>query len=210
MNWPERQHDCEEATVVMVGRFLSGDRTGGLIDPHTAEAAINRITPWKAHEDLTDKQLGELVKQHLGWGYRIYPATRENIKGQLTLGRPVIVGVWTHGLGNPNYPGFQGHYEQSGSVSHYLVVTGYDKSDTLDEDQVRRLLRPIRRWVDRPNYDGDPGYAAYALEISLWRSDCRMRVGGVELCVDGHHDRSHTARGSRGRHRRRRRGRGRV
>jgi hypothetical protein len=132
MNWPEKQHDCEEATLVMVDRFLSGDRSGDLIDPHVADSAINRITPWKAHEDLTDQQVGELVKEHLGWGYRIYAATRENIKGQLALGRPVIVGVRTHGLGNPNYPGFQGHYEQPGwSVSHYLVVTGYDKSDTL-------------------------------------------------------------------------------
>jgi hypothetical protein len=132
MNWPQRQHDCEEATLVMVDRFLKGDRSGGLLEPHTADTAINVITPWKPQVDLTSRQLGELAKEHLGWGFRIYPATRENVKEQLSLGRPVIVGVRTHGLGNPDYPGFQGHHEVPGwSVSHYLVVTGYDNSDTL-------------------------------------------------------------------------------
>jgi hypothetical protein len=44
----------------------------------------------------------------------------------------VIVGVRTHGLGNANYPGFQTHYEQPGwSVSHYLVITGYDSANNL-------------------------------------------------------------------------------
>jgi len=132
MNWADKQHDCEEATLVMVDRYLRGDRSGALIDPATADAAINRITPWKRSEDLTDQQLGELAKEHLGWSYRIYPATLDNIKAQLALGRPVIVGVRTHGLGNANYPGFQTHYEQPGwSVSHYLVITGYDSENRL-------------------------------------------------------------------------------
>src|SRR2546422_446745 len=53
------------------------------------------------------------------------------MKQQLALGRPLIVGVRTHGLGNPNYPGYRDHYEQAAySVSHYLVVIGYDQSDT--------------------------------------------------------------------------------
>jgi hypothetical protein len=132
MNWADKQHDCEEATLVMVDRYLRGDRSGAVIDPGTADAAINRITPWKLSEDLTDQQLGELAKAHLGWSYRIYPATLDNIKAQLAQGRPVIVGVRTHGLGNSNYPGFQTHYEQPGwSVSHYLVVTGYDSANNL-------------------------------------------------------------------------------
>ena len=132
MDWADKQHDCEEATLVMVDSYLHGVRTGAGIDPDAADSAINRITPWKRYEDLTDQQLGELAKEHLGWSYRIYPATRDNIKRQLASGRPVIVGVRTHGLGNPNYPGYGDHYEQKGwSVSHYLVVTGYDSTDTL-------------------------------------------------------------------------------
>src|SRR5438132_709839 len=60
------------------------------------------------------------------------PATALEMKQQLALGRPLIVGVRTHGLGNPNYPGYRTHYEQPGwSVSHYLVVVGYDQSGSF-------------------------------------------------------------------------------
>jgi hypothetical protein len=129
MNWAARQHDCEEATLEMVDRYLRGDHSGAQIDPQTAEAAINRITPWKQAVDLTDDQLGRLATEHLGWDYRIYSATPYNIELQLSLGRPVIVGVRTHGLGNPEYPGYMNHREDPAwSVSHYLVVAGYDSS----------------------------------------------------------------------------------
>ena len=71
-----------------------------------------------------------MAKNNLGWAYKILPADRLNMKQQLALGRPLIFGVRTHGLGNPNYPGYKTHYEQAGwSVSHYLVVTGYNQSD---------------------------------------------------------------------------------
>jgi hypothetical protein len=130
-DWAAKQHTCEEASVVMVDSYLRGDHSGALIDPKIANSAINRIAPWKVSEDLTDAQLGQMAEQHLGWSYAVVPATRQSIKDELALGRPVIVGVLTHGLGNPNYPGYRDHYEQAGwSVSHYLVVVGYDQSDT--------------------------------------------------------------------------------
>jgi hypothetical protein len=130
-NWAARQHTCEEASLVMVDRYLHGDHSGGLIDPHTADSSINQITAWKPAQDLTVQQVGELAQKYLGWAYKILPADRLNMKQQLALGRPLIFGVRTHGLGNPNYPGYSSHYEQAGwSVSHYLVVAGYDGSDT--------------------------------------------------------------------------------
>ncbi len=131
-DWSAKQHTCEEASLTMVDRYLRGDHSGGQIDAQTANAEINQITSWKPALDLTDVELGQLAKEYLGWAYQILPATRYNIKAQLTLGRPVIVGVRTHGLGNPTYPGYRDHYEQPGwSVSHYLVVAGYDTSDQL-------------------------------------------------------------------------------
>jgi peptidase C39-like protein len=129
-NWAQRQHTCEEASLLMVDRYLHGDHSGGLIDPHTADAGINQITAWKPAVDLTTSQVGEVAQKYMGWGYEILPADRLHMKQQLALGRPLIVGVRTHGLGNPNYPGYSSHYEQTGwSVSHYLVVAGYDTSD---------------------------------------------------------------------------------
>jgi hypothetical protein len=129
-NWAARQHTCEEASLLMVDRYLHGDHSGKLIDPQTADAGINQITTWKPSVDLTSQQVGEVAKVHMGWGYKLLPAERLNMKQQLSLGRPLIVGVRTHGLGNPNYPGYRSHFEESGySVSHYLVVVGYDAGD---------------------------------------------------------------------------------
>lgn len=126
-NWADRQHTCEEASLLMVDRYLNGDHSGSLINPREADQGINAITPWKPADDLTPKQLGEMAQLHLGWAYSVYPATDAAMKRQLALGRPLIVGVRTHGLGNPNYPGYRTHFDQPGwSVSHYLVVVGYD------------------------------------------------------------------------------------
>jgi hypothetical protein len=131
-DWSAKQHTCEEATLFMVDRYLKGDHSGNLIDPHTADAGINLITTWKPVQDMTDVQLGEMARSYLGYGYKVLDATRINIKTQLALGRPVIVGVRTHGLGNPHYPGFYSHHEETGwSVSHFLVVAGYDNNDTV-------------------------------------------------------------------------------
>lgn len=130
-DWASHQHTCEEASLTMVDRYLHGDHSGSLIDPPTANAEINQITQWKPAQDLTSEQVGQVAQKYMGWAYKVLDASRINMKDQLALGRPLIVGVRTHGLGNPNYPGYASHYEQPGwSVSHYLVVTGYDQSDT--------------------------------------------------------------------------------
>jgi hypothetical protein len=129
-NWADRQHTCEEASIVMVNLYLKGDHSGALIDPRTADAAINQVTAWKPAVDLTVQQVGEVAQKNLGWAFKVLPSDRLNMKQQLALGRPLIVGVRTHGLGNANYPGYRTHFEQAGySVSHYLVVIGYDQGD---------------------------------------------------------------------------------
>src|ERR1700682_373260 len=129
-NWAARQHTCEEASLLMVDRYLHGDHSGKLIDPNTADAGINQITGWKPAVDLTSQQVGEVAKVHMGWGYKLLTAERLNMKQQLSLGRPLIVGLRTHGVANANYPGYRTHFEQTGwSVSHYLVVVGYDAGD---------------------------------------------------------------------------------
>jgi hypothetical protein len=134
-DWAAAQHDCEEATLVMDDRYLRGDHSGGLIDPAVAQRSIVQMTAWKPSQDLTPTQLGEMARQRLGWAFRVLPATPDNIRQQLALGRPVIAGVLTHGLGNPDYPGYRDHYEQPGwSVSHYLVIAGYDATTLILND----------------------------------------------------------------------------
>ena len=116
----------------MVDRYLRGDHSTGSIDPHSADRGINQITGWKPAVDLTVQQVGQLARRYMGWADEVFPASRLEMKQQLAMGRPLIVGVRTHGLGNANYPGYRTHFEQSGwSVSHYLVVVGYDQSDSF-------------------------------------------------------------------------------
>src|SRR5260370_11339140 len=129
-NWAQRQHTCEEASLVMVDRYLKCDHSGALIDPHTADATINHVTTSKPAVDLTIQPVGDVARNNWGWAYKILPSDRLHMKQQLSLGRPLIFGVRTHELGTSNYPGYSSHYEQAGwSVSHYLVVTGYNGSD---------------------------------------------------------------------------------
>src|SRR5438874_11355655 len=70
-NWAARQHTCEEASLVMVDRYLHGDHSGGLIDAHTADAAINQITTWKPAHALTTQQVREGAQEYMGWAYKV-------------------------------------------------------------------------------------------------------------------------------------------
>jgi uncharacterized protein YvpB len=134
-NWAQRQHTCEEASLYMVDRYLKGDHSGNLIDPATADAGINQITAWKPTVDLNSQQVGEVAKKYMGWQYKIVTADRLSMKQQLALGRPLIVGVRTHSLGNPNYPHYRDHYQDPAySVSHYLVVIGYENDNYVLND----------------------------------------------------------------------------
>src|SRR5438309_11825751 len=61
-NWAARQHTCEEASLVMVDRYLHGDHSGGLIDAQPADAALNQITTWKPAHDLPTQQVGQVAQ----------------------------------------------------------------------------------------------------------------------------------------------------
>jgi hypothetical protein len=130
-NWAQHQESCEEATLTMLSSYWARDRSV-VIDPNTADASIAALVRWQvqhwgSEDDLTDHRMGELAKDYYGYGYQIVPNDPEGIREQLAAGRPLIASVRTHGLGNPNYPGYGNHYEQSGwSVPHFVLVIGYD------------------------------------------------------------------------------------
>src|ERR1700730_10081418 len=73
-DWAAKQHTCEEASLAMVDKYLRGDHSGAQIDPRSANNTINRITTWKVAQDLTDMQLGEMARLHMGWSYEILAA----------------------------------------------------------------------------------------------------------------------------------------
>lgn len=127
-NWDKHQESCEAATLTMVLSYWQHDKSV-VIDPHVADTSIAQIDGMKVQLDLTDQLLGQLAENHFGYSYRVLPNTVDTIREQLSAGRPLIAEVRTHGLGNPNYPGYRYHYEESGwSVPHFIVIIGYDST----------------------------------------------------------------------------------
>ena len=106
-----------------------------IIDPAAADALIHQIDGWKTQVDLTDVLLGKLAHDHFGYDYRILPNSPQVIREQLSAGRPLLAEVRTHGLGNPNYPGYGTNYEEQGwSVPHFVVIIGYDGTGVFLND----------------------------------------------------------------------------
>lgn len=127
-DWALHQESCESANLTMLVAYWQKS-PAVVIDPHSADASIRQIDAWKPRPDLTDVQLGQLAQLHFGFDYRIVANDPQVIAEQLAAGRPLIAGVRTHGLGNPHYPGYSTHYEQTGwSVSHFVLIIGYDST----------------------------------------------------------------------------------
>jgi peptidase C39-like protein len=142
-NWGQHQESCEAANLTMLYYYWT-NRVDVVIDPHAADNLINQIDHWKPAPDLNDSMLGELAQQHLGYTYRIVPNDPKVIAEQLSAGRPLLAEVRTHGLGNPHYPGYSSHFEQTGwSVPHFVTIIGYDSSGV---------------WLNDPGISAGRGY----------------------------------------------------
>ena len=138
-DWPKHQESCEEANLIMVDAYWKGNRSSTL-DPTSADRAIAALVAWQvknwgSEDDLTDRRLGELARQFYGYDYEVLPIGDEAMRRTIVRGIPVLLGVTTHGLGNPRYPNFQTHHLVPGySVSHFVTVVGYDDQGFILND----------------------------------------------------------------------------
>lgn len=133
-NWAQHQESCEAANLTMILYYWKHDHSV-IINPQAADTLIHQIDGWKTQLDLTNTLLGKLAQAHYGYDYRILPNSVQTIKDQLSAGRPLLAEVRTHGLGNPNYPGYSSHFEQTGwSVPHFVVIIGYDQTGVFLND----------------------------------------------------------------------------
>jgi hypothetical protein len=129
-NWNVHQESCEEASLLEVESFLKGDRRA-MIDPSEANRDLLamkqwQVARWGAERDLSLDRIGQLAQQYYGRNYQELPASVESIKSQLAMGRPVMLPVMTHGLGNPHYG--------AKSVYHILVLVGFDSGGAIAND----------------------------------------------------------------------------
>lgn len=138
-DWAKHQESCEEANLIQVDAFWKGNRAA-TIDPPVAEKGINDLVAWQvknwgSEDDLTNRRLGELASQYYGYTYQVVPISEAAMKASIAGGVPVVLGVTTHGLGNPHYPNFQAHHLVPGySVPHYVTLVGYDDQGFILND----------------------------------------------------------------------------
>jgi hypothetical protein len=138
-DWAKHQESCEEANLIQVAAYWHGERES-VIDPHSADRQIADLVSWQvqnwgSEDDLTDQRLGLLAQQYYGYQFEVAPITEDGIKRSIVGGTPVVLGVTTHGLGNPRYPNYSTHYLVPGySVPHFITLVGYDSQGFILND----------------------------------------------------------------------------
>ncbi len=121
-NW-DQDHDefCEEAAVLMVGRYW---KNLGIKDKADAEAALQEIKTWEIdnlgfYYDTTAAETATILTGMYGLTYDLVEdPTVATIKRAVASGKPVIVPTDGRALGNPNF-------RSPGPVYHNLVIKGY-------------------------------------------------------------------------------------
>ncbi len=123
-NWDEDHNEfCEEASVLMVGRYF---QRRGILSADDAEAALQQIKKWELENigwyfDTTVKETASILTGL----YELNVTELENptvtqIKIALANGNLVIVPAAGRELGNPNFT-------VPGPIYHNLVIRGYTK-----------------------------------------------------------------------------------
>lgn len=130
-DWDETfKEACEEASALTVHYYYQNKT----FTPPLATAEIIKMVDWQlsnfgGHFDLTASQTAQMIKGY--WGYKkveiIDNPTIEQIKYQISQGRPVIVPAAGRLLGNP-------YFRQPGPIYHMLVIKGYTEKKFITND----------------------------------------------------------------------------
>lgn len=130
-NWDmPYQEACEEASLILVNRFLDGQG----ITPSEMDAAILAMVDWQTSKnmdmDITAAQMAETAEGYLGRSAEVYyddDVSIAAIEAELAKGNPVILPLAGQDIGNPYFSG-------DGPPYHVLVVTGYDGKNFITND----------------------------------------------------------------------------
>lgn len=113
---------CEEASVLMAARYLSGKEA---LSPEEADNAMQAIKTFEEerfgyYEDTTAEETTIILKEY----FNLEPITllenptAADIKQALSLGHPVIMPAAGRLLNNP-------YFQQPGPLYHMLIIKGY-------------------------------------------------------------------------------------
>jgi hypothetical protein len=135
-NWElPYQETCEEASAMLVDAFWSG-RT---FTPEQADAELLSLVRWQQgnlgfYFHTTSEQTALILRQYYGYrDVRVhYDISIEDIKREVSAGRPVIVPLAGRVVGNR-------YYRQPGPVYHMLVVKGFTADGQIITNDVGTL-----------------------------------------------------------------------
>jgi uncharacterized protein YvpB len=154
--WDALHEDaCEEASLVMLKYFSDGKKS---IIKEQAEKEIQDMVAFERKNgykpSITLEELNQIASKYykLENGRVGKNITIEDIKKELSNGKPVIVGAAGKVLPNPNF-------KNGGPNYHMLVIKGYDKNGFITNDPGTRLGEGFRYSFDdllKSIHDWDP------------------------------------------------------
>jgi uncharacterized protein YvpB len=143
--WDALHEDaCEEASLIMVKYFLDGIE---MISKEKGEKEIQDAVAFekknKYELSVTLDELNEIADKYynLKTGRVEKNITIQDIKKELSSGKPVIVGAAGKVLPNPNF-------KNGGPNYHMLVIIGYDEKGFITNDPGTRLGKSFRYSFD--------------------------------------------------------------
>lgn len=120
-NWAEPwQNACEEASIIMIDNFYKGD---AISKEQAKKEILSIFTVKEATEGVSeDESMATIARiidsAKLSWtAYVVENPSIEDLKKELTTGRPIIMPIDARQVDNPNYTDVD---------YHVIVVKGYD------------------------------------------------------------------------------------
>jgi len=170
-NWDYTHEEaCEEAAVLMAGRYFRGQ---GISGPDDAEKGLQEIISWEKEnlgffESTTAEETVRVIKGIYGLNAQVVEnPTVDELKRALAGGKLVLSPSAGREIGNP-------YYKSPGPLYHMLLIKGYTKTQfiTCDAGTKRGENYPyIFKTVLDSNHDWNGGDVASGAKkmILVWR-----------------------------------------
>ncbi|MDO8649810.1 MAG: C39 family peptidase [Candidatus Berkelbacteria bacterium] len=152
---PLHEEACEEASLLMVYYYRTGQKFSS---PLEADTEIKKLITWESSNgykvDLTSQELVAVANGYmkLKTGRVITDPTVEQLKAEVSAGRPVIIPAAGRELKNPNFT-------SPGPVYHMLVLKSFDETGFVVNDPGTRNGESYHYTFDRimtAMHDWDP------------------------------------------------------
>lgn len=151
-NWDAAHEEtCEEASMIMADRYYKRQP----LNEQIMEEELQELLKWESERgykvDLTAQETVDVLKAYFGLTAHLSKSvTVDQIKYELSQGKPIIIPAAGRELHNPNF-------KQPGPIYHMLLIKGYNSKELITNDPGTRkgngysyaydvLLNAIHDW----------------------------------------------------------------